>query len=275
MSFVEKHNPLKGSVLSKKRDETKGDGRKAEISEITYQSVKEDAIQFGLATDVLYQMNSGKEASIYLAMWKDHPIILKAYRLWHSSHKMSKKKGYVASGTSKRSHCIYAMIEDLAVIEYDILMNSFKAGVHVPTPISRVGNYLTMRFIGDELDPAPQLKYVELENPEVALDQILDDYLIMYRDSHYVHGDLSRYNILWWQNRPWIIDVPQAYLVNPWADMKKAESLLRRDLKNVLSYFDSYGINRDLDHILGVFLAAYTPHNLRHYKELQTEGGEL
>ncbi len=35
------------------------------------------------------------------------------------------------------------------------------------------------------------------------------------------------------------------------------------------------GIYRDLDHILGVFLAEYTPYNLRHYKELRTEGGEL
>ena len=273
MSRVEKHNPLKRGAMSRKRDGLKGAGGKVAISEITFQSVKEDALQFGLATDVLYQMKSGKEASIFLAKWKDHPIILKAYRLWHSSHKMSKSQGYIASGTSKRTHCILGMIEDLAVIEYDVLMNSFKAGVHVPTPISRVGNYLTMRFIGDGLKPAPKLKDVHLDDPEVVLDQILDDFLIMYRDAHYVHGDLSAYNILWWKDRAWIIDVPQAYKVGVHSDMRKAEVLLHRDIKNVLKYFESYGISKDSEHILEVFLDAYMPHNLRHYKELAFEGG--
>ena len=273
MSRVEKHNPLKRGVMSQKRNGLKGAGGKVAISEITFLSVKNDVIQFGLATDVLYQMNSGKEASIYLAMWKDHPIILKAYRLWHSSHKLSKSRGYIASGTSKRTYCILGMMEDLAVIEYDILMSSFKAGVHVPTPIGRVGNYLTMRFIGDGLKPAPQLKDVHLDNPEVVLDQILDDFLIMYRDTHYIHGDLSAYNILWWKDRAWIIDVPQAYKVGVYSDMRKAEVLLHRDIKNVLKYFESYGISKDSEHILGVFLDAYTPHNLRHYKELAFEGG--
>jgi len=61
----------------------------------------------------------------------------------------------------------------------------------------------------------------------------------MYSQVNYVHGDLSRYNILWWNNKPWIIDMPQAYLVGPWADMKNAEMLLRRDIVNVLSYLRS------------------------------------
>jgi hypothetical protein len=71
MSRVEKYNPLKSSALSRKKGELK-EGRKgrAEIQEITYESVKEDAVRFGLATDVLYQMNAGKEASIFLAHWK-------------------------------------------------------------------------------------------------------------------------------------------------------------------------------------------------------------
>jgi len=274
MSRVEKHNPLKSGAITRKRDDMKGDGGKVDIPEITFDSVREDAINFGLATDVLYQMNAGKEASIFCAVWKDHPIILKAYRFWQSSHQLSKKSGFIAAGTSKRTYCILGMMENFAVLEYDLLMKCFKAGAHVPTPIGRVGNYLTMRFIGDGTEPAPQLKDVELENPEVALDQILDDYLIMYRDVHYVHGDLSRYNILWWQNRPWIIDVPQAYEVGVHCNMMKAEALLRRDLKNVLGYFESYGIYRDAEHILSVFLSEYIPNNLRNYREL-VEGGEL
>lgn len=277
MSRVEKHNPLKSGTLSRKRDGMKGDtaSKSCAFSELTFDSVRDDAVRFGLVSDVLYQMNAGKEASIFLAEWKKHPIILKAYRLWQSSHKLSKKSGYIAGGTSKRTYSILGLVEDLAVKEYDILSDCFKAGVPVPTPIGRVGNYVTMRFIGDGTEPAPQLKDVTLENPEEVLCRILDDYLIMYRDAHYVHGDLSKYNILWWQNRPWIIDVPQALAVGNWTNMTKAEAMLLRDIKNVLTHFESYDIYWDANHILETFLEEYIPKNLRNYRELRKEGVEL
>ncbi len=277
LSRVEKHNPLKSGIIAQKRAALKGEtsGRTTEIKELTFDTVRKDAIRYGLATDVTNQINAGKEASIFLAQWRGHHIILKAYRLWQSSHKMSKKKGYIAQGTSKRTHFILGMMEDLAVMEYDFLMNCFRAGVHVPTPIGRVGNYLTMRFIGDETQPAPQLKDVQLGNPEKVLNQILDDYLLMYSKANYVHGDLSKYNILWWQDCPWIIDVPQAVKVNKWSNMLQVERLLLRDIQNVLSYFESYDIYRDAEHVLDVFLKEYVPENLKNYRELAAEGIEL
>jgi len=265
MSRVEKHNPLKDGALSRKRDMMGVDTGKAEIRELTFDTVKRDALQFGLATDVMFQMNAGKEASIFLAVWKEHPIILKAYRLWQTSHHLSKSKGFVPVGTSKRTHCILGMAENYAVVEYDLLMNCFRAGVHVPTPIGRVGNYLTMRFIGDGKEPAPQLKDVTLLSPEKVLDQVLDDYFIMYTQVHYVHGDLSKYNILWWQERPWIIDVPQGYKVDTHCDMDMAVFLLGRDIMNVLSYFETYGIYRDPEVTMRRFIGAYTPKNIESY----------
>jgi RIO kinase 1 len=255
---VEKLNPRKPSALSIKRDAQRGSKRgwTVAINEITLDEVRDDAVKFGLATEVLYQMNAGKEASIYLANWKDFPLILKAYRFWQSAQ-AKKSKGFFAPGR----------MQAIAAKEYDILLGCFNAGMNVPTPVGRVGNYLTMRFIGDELEPAPQLRNVHLEEPDLVLDEILDDYLIMYRDVHYVHGDLSAYNILWWQGRAWIIDLPQAYQVGPWADMKQVVSLLRRDIANLLSYFKKYRIRRNPDEILKVFLSEYIPHNLRNYDE--------
>jgi RIO kinase 1 len=260
---VEKLNPRKPSALSIKRDAQRGSKRgwTVAINEITLDEVRDDAVKFGLATEVLYQMNAGKEASIYLANWKDFPLILKAYRFWQSAQ-AKKSKGFFAPGR----------MQAIAAKEYDILLGCFNAGMNVPTPVGRVGNYLTMRFIGDELEPAPQLRNVHLEEPDLVLDEILDDYLIMYRDVHYVHGDLSAYNILWWQGRAWIIDLPQAYQVGPWADMKQVVSLLRRDITNLLSYFKKYGIRRDPDEILKVFLSEYVPHNLRNYDEALVGG---
>ncbi len=260
---VEKLNPKKPSALSIKRDAQRGNKRgwTVQISEITLDEVKNDAVKFGLVTEVLYQMNAGKEASIYLTHWKEHPIILKAFRFWNTSQ-AKKKKGFFAPGR----------MQVLAAKEFDLLGSCFKAGMKVPTPIGRVGNYLTMRFIGDSTEPAPQLRTVHLEEPDYVLDQILDEYLIMYRDVHYVHGDLSAYNILWWEGRPWIIDLPQAYHIGPWADMKSAVPLLRRDIVNLLRYFKKYGIRRDPDEIVKVFLSEYVPHNLRNFDETLSGG---
>jgi serine/threonine-protein kinase RIO1 len=241
-----------------KRDAQRGSkrGRTVAISEITLDEVRDDAVKFGLATEVLYQMNAGKEASIYLANWKDFPLILKAYRFWQTAQ-AKKSKGFFAPGR----------MQAIAAMEYDLLLACFNAGMNVPTPVGRVGNYLTMRYIGDLVEPAPQLRNVQLEEPDLVLDEILDDYLIMYRDVNYVHGDLSAYNILWWQGRAWIIDLPQAYKVGPWCDMKQVVSLLRRDIMNLLRYFKKYGIRRDPDEIVKVFLSEYVPHNLRNYEE--------
>ena len=57
--------------------------------------------------------------------------------------------------------------------------------------------------------------------------------------------------------------------------MNKIELLLQRDIHNVLNYFESYGIERNSDHILQVFLDAYIPDNLRNYRELRNEGLKL
>jgi RIO kinase 1 len=277
LSRVDKFNPLaKGSAIDQKRDALRGGTRgKATIEEPKFKEIREDAIKFGLVHDVLYPMSAGKEASIFLATWKNHPIVLKAYRLWATPHKLSMGKGYIRESSGKKTRWILGLVEDIAVREFDILQACFKAGVRVPTPISRVANYLTMRFIGNGEHPAPQLREVELENPEDVMNVIFDQYLLMYSEAHYVHGDLSAYNILWWQDKPWIIDVPQGETVNKWSDMNKVELMLRRDIKNVLKYFKSYGIERDPEHILNVFLDTYIPSNLRNYRELRNEGLEL
>jgi RIO kinase 1 len=277
MSRVDKFNPLaKGSAIDQKRDALRGGtSGKARIEEPRFEEIRRDAINYGLASDVLYPISAGKEASIFLALWKDHPIVLKSYRLWQTPHKLSTTKGHIRESSGKKTRWILGLIEDIAVTEFDVLQDCFKAGVRIPTPISRVANYLTMRFIGDGETPAPQLREVELDNPEAVMNEVFDQYLKMYRDAHYTHGDLSAYNILWWKNQPWIIDVPQSETVNKWSDMNKVELFLRRDIDNVLRYFKNYRIERDPEHILEVFLDAYIPSNLRNYRELRNEGLKL
>ncbi|RDE14010.1 MAG: hypothetical protein C4K48_06765 [Candidatus Thorarchaeota archaeon] len=277
MSRVDKFNPLaKGTAIDQKRDALRGcTSGKALMQEPKYAAIRKDAISYGLVTDVVCPMSAGKEATIFLAKWNSHPIILKAYRIWATPHKLSMGKGHIREASGKKTRFILGLIEDIAVKEYDILQSCFKAGIQVPTPIGRVANYLTMRFIGDNETPAPQLREVQLDDPESVMNQIFDQYLIMYRDVHYVHGDLSAFNILWWKDLPWFIDVPQGEPVGVHSDMNRIELLLRRDILNVLNYFESYGIERDPEQILDVLLKAYIPDNLRNYRELRKEGLDL
>jgi len=59
-----------------------------------------------------------------------------------------------------------------------------------------------------------------------------------------VHADLSVYNVLWFEDRPWMIDVPQAVEVSAHA---QALDLLRRDLGNVAPWFQRRGVAFDPD----------------------------
>ena len=54
-----------------------------------------------------------------------------------------------------------------------------------------------------------------------------------------VHGDLSAYNILYWDDQITLIDFPQA--INPHAN-RNAYSIFERDVQRVCEYFASQGI---------------------------------
>lgn len=52
-----------------------------------------------------------------------------------------------------------------------------------------------------------------------------------------VHGDLSPYNVLIHDDTPFIIDLPQAVRIGA---APNAFELLRRDIRNLLEYFDRF-----------------------------------
>ena len=56
---------------------------------------------------------------------------------------------------------------------------------------------------------------------------------------HPTRADLSAYNLLWWEERVWVIDVPQA--VDLHASTVGYE-LLHRDVRNVCAWFAARGV---------------------------------
>jgi RIO kinase 1 len=66
-----------------------------------------------------------------------------------------------------------------------------------------------------------------------------------------VHSDLSAYNLLWWEGRLVVIDLPQAVEFTTNAD---AFDLLHRDVANVGDWFTRRGIAVDVEAVYAELL---------------------
>jgi RIO kinase 1 len=124
--------------------------------------------------------------------------------------------------------------------EYETQEILHRGGVSVPRPVARRGAAILMEWIGDDDGPAPQLRHATLtrEQGVAALRSLLGDVEGML-DKHRIHGDLSPFNILYWEGRPRVIDFPQA------VDARmngNAYSLLCRDVENVCRFFGKMGV---------------------------------
>lgn len=127
--------------------------------------------------------------------------------------------------------------------EYRTQTQLFEAGANVPKPIGHQGNTILMEYIGDEYGPAPTLSEVRLPQEEAnALFKRVMDNVALMLDNHLIHGDLSAYNILYWEGDICLIDFPQMVEArhNP-----HAYELLERDITRVCDYFAGFGIERD------------------------------
>ncbi|MEK6224840.1 MAG: RIO1 family regulatory kinase/ATPase [Chloroflexota bacterium] len=134
--------------------------------------------------------------------------------------------------------------------EWETLGRLHDAGVTVPPPVEQIENGYRMAFIGDGDSAAPRLADVELD--VVTARRVwreLQRDIQRVLDLDLVHGDLSAFNILWWHERPVIIDFSQAVdaVMHP-----AARELLRRDVDRTAAYFRRQGVAIDLDAALAL-----------------------
>jgi len=123
--------------------------------------------------------------------------------------------------------------------EFKNLKIAFKAGVNCPEPITFNENVLIMSFIGEEKYGTPALRLIDLtlENPLPVYRRIIRDLKKLIK-SGIVHGDLSAYNILLW-DEPYFIDFSHGTTI----DNQMALELLKRDIKNINSYFSKLNLH--------------------------------
>jgi RIO kinase 1 len=130
-----------------------------------------------------------------------------------------------------------------AAHEFDTLARLWAAGVAVPYPVQRLGTELLLEYLGDADEGAMRL--VQARVTPSARDALLDQAVTLLRDltaNAVVHGDLSPYNLLVWQDRLYAIDLPQA--VHPNRNPNGLD-FLHRDVVNVLGWFARKGARVD------------------------------
>lgn len=129
------------------------------------------------------------------------------------------------------------------VHEYQVQTELFSQGADVPKPIAYQDNTILMSFVGDEWSPAPTLNEISLEINEAKplFDLVMKNIRLML-SNHYIHGDLSAYNILYWNGAIKIIDFPQ---VADARTNRNAFMFLERDIRRACEYFARFGVSCD------------------------------
>ena len=127
--------------------------------------------------------------------------------------------------------------------EFDVMRQLWAAGVNVPYPVGFGDDVLDLEYVGDFDGVAPQLAAARLRDDELddAHRQLVEGLRAITR-AGFAHGDLSAYNLLWWQDELWFIDFPQAIDV---AANLQGLDFLHRDVTNVCTWFQRRGVDTD------------------------------
>jgi RIO kinase 1 len=176
----------------------------------------------------------GKEANVFSAKTKtDDKIIVKIYRLENCNfgkmyEYLSQDPRYTSLNKKTRM-IVFAWTQR----EYKNLLLARQA-IKVPKPIAFKDNILLMEFIGDE-HPAPELKDSPPKNPKKFYKKVLDTMKKLF-DKGLIHGDLSPFNILNYNEEPVFIDFSQSTTTTA----SNAKELITRDVKNMTHYFRKF-----------------------------------
>jgi len=191
--------------------------------------------------DVIYGVvNSGKEARVYFA--RDRSGLGLAVKIYLTSTSEFRRGLLTYIIGDPRFKVSSRKTRDIIYVwarkEYSNLSKAYSVGVRVPKPIVVKGNVLVMEFIGVDGVPAPLLKDYQPSNLDIFFNTVMEYIRKLYMDARLVHGDLSEYNIMVFNDSPVFIDFGQAVdLSHP-----MAEELLVRDVSNILEFFSDIGV---------------------------------
>lgn len=203
-------------------------------------------IDDGIIDEVIRQLKSGKEASVYIVASGAAIRCAKVYKAaeHRGFHKLAEyQEGRRARGSRDARalgrggrHGRKVQQAEWKNAEVEALYRLDGAGVRVPRPFGVFDGVLLMELVLDaDGQPAPRLNEVELA-PEQARQwhAFMMTQIVRMLCAGLIHGDLSEYNVLVDASGPVIIDLPQA--VNA-ASNNNAFRMLERDVHNMRETF--------------------------------------
>ncbi|MFB6256849.1 MAG: serine/threonine-protein kinase Rio1 [Haloplanus sp.] len=186
-------------------------------------------------------ISTGKEANVYEALGADgRDVAVKIYRINASNFQQMREylegdPRFEGIGSDKKK-IVLAWTKK----EFANLRRARQAGVRVPEPIAVERNVLVMELVGLVEERARRLAEVTVENPETAFE-VVREYMRRLYGAGLVHGDLSEYNLIIHDGELVVIDLGQAVTVHH----PNADDFLKRDCRNVASFFRRQGLEVD------------------------------
>jgi len=216
-----------------------------------------------LVKDVLAIVKGGKEANVYRCLGGPSApelVAAKVYRprqfrnlsndaLYREGREVLGGDGRVVKANDHRvmralgkktSFGVQVAHTSWLMYEFNTLKSLRAAGAAVPEPISVGENAILMGYVGDHNLAAPALQEVRLDF--AAARRLFDDVVQNIETmlaANWIHGDLSAYNILYWEGEITIIDFPQ---VTNAIGNSNARFILTRDVQRVCDYFIGQGL---------------------------------
>lgn len=213
-------------------------------------------------TDVLRRLKGGKEASVYLCRSGpaiESPLVAaKVYR--PRSLRNLKNDGQYRVGRIDLDEEGHAIVKDgdlhamqkrttygeelrhqsWIAYEFQTLEMLHATGADVPRPYAMENNAILMDYIGDFDSAAPTLNSVTLDRDEARplFERVIRNIDLLLSNRR-IHGDLSAYNILYWDGDITLIDFPQ--VVQPETN-PLAWNIFLRDVTRICQYFNSQGV---------------------------------
>ena len=124
--------------------------------------------------------------------------------------------------------------------EFKTLELLYESGADVPKPFAMEKNSILMEFVGDAVTAAPPLSSISLDEEEAKylFDRTIRNIDIMLARGR-IHGDLSAYNILYWDGEIKLIDFPQVVIP---ASNPASWNIFQRDVIRICQYFSAQGL---------------------------------
>lgn len=221
-------------------------------------------INRGVVSEIHGAISTGKEANVYGGVL--HPEdgsdpVQRAIKVYKTAILVFKdREKYITgehrfkAGAEKGNN--RKMVKLWAEKEFRNLRRIYNADIPCPEPISLKLHVMVMSFLGDRKGWA----YPRLRDAGVASDEEWRDLYIqllgimrrLYQVCRLVHADLSEYNILYHNQRLYIIDVSQSVE----HDHPRSLEFLRMDIKNVGDFFRRQGVDTLADRSIFDFIIA-------------------